>query len=123
MTCKAKEKRISNDFNDFNYKERLKELIRDHFPPLEGAADTKEALLYSFFARMLEFANSNVLATSLHAYRMFFATLGMSDVEDLILDIINKEKLVLQSDYCTKSSTSSSSYTEEEIKELLSKGE
>ncbi|WKC58526.1 hypothetical protein [Borrelia sp. P9F1] len=96
---------------------RLEELIKEHFPSLEGACNTREALLAAFFTRMVEFSNSNVLATSLHAFRMFFATLGMSEVEDLILDIIRKEKLVLNNNFFANNATTAA-YTEDEIARL-----
>ncbi|AHH11710.1 Hypothetical protein BCO_0121200, partial (plasmid) [Borrelia coriaceae ATCC 43381] len=81
--------------DEFDYKKLLKESVEAHFLSLDNSSSACEALLKAFVARMFEFSNSNVLATSLHAYRMFFAVLGISEVEDLVLDIINKEKLPL----------------------------
>ncbi|UGQ16713.1 hypothetical protein [Borrelia sp. RT5S] len=113
----------NNEPDEFDYKTQLENLIKEHYPPLDGARDAREALLAAFFTKMVEFANSNVLATSLHAFRMFFATLGMSDVEDLILDIIRKEKLILGNNDFFANSATTAAYTEDEIARLQKKAE
>ncbi|AHH11744.1 hypothetical protein bcCo53_001386 (plasmid) [Borrelia coriaceae] len=108
---------LSSD--EFDYKRILKESVEAHFLSLDNSSSAREALLKAFVARMFEFSNSNVLATSLHAYRMFFAVLGISEVEDLVLDIINKEKLPLSS----KDSKvfGSCAYSDDEIKSFINK--
>ncbi|WP_434757521.1 hypothetical protein bpuCAU1_001414 (plasmid) [Borrelia puertoricensis] len=103
--------------SEFDYKKLLKKAVEANFSSLGDATDAREVLLKAFVAKMYEFSNSNVLATSLHAFRMFFAILGMSEAEDLVLDIINKEKLPLSSK--ENSVFSSCAYTDEEIKRLM----
>ncbi|AMR76146.1 hypothetical protein [Borrelia hermsii] len=110
--------------NEFDYQKILKEAVENHFLSFGDDSNVREKLLKAFVAKMFEFSNSNVLATSLHAFRMFFAVLGISEAEDLVLDIINKEKLPLSSK--DNSVFSSCSYTEDEIQKLMkvsSKGE
>lgn len=103
---------------EFDYQKLLKEAIEEHFlSSLEDDSSSRERLIRAFVAKMFEFSNSNVLATSLHAFRMFFAVLGISDAEDLALDIINKEKLLFSSkdnlvfDSCA--------YSEDEIQSIV----
>ncbi|AHH05812.1 Hypothetical protein BOM_1269 (plasmid) [Borrelia miyamotoi FR64b] len=109
--------------DEFDYKELLKEAVEKHFSSFGDNSNVREELIKAFVAKMFEFSNSNVLATSLHAYRMFFAILGMSEAEDLVLDIINKEKLPLNSNDSVI--FDSCAYSEEEIRNIMknSKGE
>ncbi|WP_024653834.1 hypothetical protein [Borrelia persica] len=112
--------------SEFDYKRYLEESVRKHFPPISVTGDSREALLKAFVDRLVEFSKCNVLATSLHAFRMFFAVLGMNEAEDLVLDIINKEKLPLSNNSSNNSIITSCSYTEDEINRIIkgvSKGE
>ncbi|WP_246863558.1 hypothetical protein [Borreliella garinii] len=47
----------------------------------------------------------------------------MSEAEDLVLDIINKEKLIIGNNANTTSFVKSCSYTEEEINKIINKEE
>ncbi|WP_210378783.1 hypothetical protein, partial [Borreliella garinii] len=101
--------------NNLEIQELLKKLIAEKLPTdnQNSNAASKQSLLRLFVNKMFEFSNSNVLATSLHAFRMFFAVFEMSEAEDLVLDIINKEKLIIGNNANTTSFVKSCSYTEE----------
>ncbi|AHH07161.1 Hypothetical protein BCD_1095 (plasmid) [Borrelia crocidurae DOU] len=103
--------------DEFDYKKLLKEAVESHFQPLGEVASSREALVKVFVSKMVEFSNSNVLATSLHAFRVFFASLHMNEFEDLVLDIINKEKLSLGN--LEGSVIDSCAYTEGEIGRII----
>ncbi|ACL34927.1 hypothetical protein [Borreliella garinii] len=110
--------------NNLEIQELLKKLIAEKLPTdnQNSNAASKQALLRLFVNKMFEFSNSNVLATSLHVFRMFFAVFEMSEAEDLVLDIINKEKLIIGNNTST-GFVKSCSYTEEEINKIITKGE
>lgn len=110
--------------NNLEIQELLKKLIAEKLPTdnQNSNAASKQSLLRLFVNKMFEFSNSNVLATSLHAFRMFFAVFEMSEAEDLVLDIINKEKLIIGNNTST-GFVKSCSYTEEEINKIITKGE
>ncbi|WP_210380675.1 hypothetical protein [Borreliella garinii] len=110
--------------NNLEIQELLKKLIAEKLPTdnQNSNAASKQSLLRLFVNKMFEFSNSNVLATSLHAFRMFFAVFEMSKAEDLVLDIINKEKLIIGNNTST-GFVKSCSYTEEEINKIITKGE
>lgn len=110
--------------NNLEIQELLKKLIEDKLKTdnKDSNNTSKQALLNLFVNKMFEFSNSNVLATSLHAFRMFFAVFEMSEAEDLVLDIINKEKLIIGNNTST-GFVKSCSYTEEEINKIITKGE
>ncbi|WP_330730654.1 hypothetical protein [Borrelia turicatae] len=65
----------------FDYRKLLKEAVEENFSSFGDSSGAREVLLKVFVAKMYEFSNSNVLATSLHAFRMFFAILGISEVD------------------------------------------
>ncbi len=111
--------------NDLKIQEILKDLIKRKidFDNQDSNNSSKIALLRLFVDKMFEFSNSNVIATSLHAFRMFFAVFEMSEAEDLVLDIINKEKLIIGNNANTTSFVKSCSYTEEEINKIINKEE
>ncbi len=110
--------------DNLQIQENLKKLIEEKlsFDNQTVHNSSKQALLRLFVNKMFEFSNSNVLATSLHAFRMFFAVFEMSEAEDLVLDIINKEKLIIGNNTSTNF-VKSCSYTEEEINKIINKGE
>lgn len=110
--------------DNLQIQENLKKLIEEKlsFDNQTVHNSSKQALLRLFVNKMFEFSNSNVLATSLHAFRMFFAVFEMSEAEDLVLDIINKEKLIIGNNTSTNF-VKSCSYTEEEINKIITKGE
>ncbi|WP_029347105.1 hypothetical protein [Borreliella valaisiana] len=110
--------------NDLKIQKILKDLIKEKidFNDQDVNNSSKQTLLRLFVNKMFEFSNSNVLATSLHAFRMFFAVFEMSEAEDLVLDIINKEKLIIGNNTNTDF-VKSCSYTEEEINKIINKGE
>ncbi len=117
-------RRRRKSMDNLEIQELLKKLIEEKLPSYNQDSNNanKQALLNLFVNKMFEFSNSNVLATSLHAFRMFFAVFEMSEAEDLVLDIINKEKLIIGNNTST-GFVKSCSYTEEEINKIITKGE
>ncbi|WP_420025371.1 hypothetical protein QIA36_05340 (plasmid) [Borreliella yangtzensis] len=110
--------------NNLEIQELLKKLIEEKLGTDNQDSNnaSKQALLNLLVNKMFEFSNSNVLATSLHAFKMFFAVFEMSEAEDLVLDIINKEKLIIGNNTST-GFVKSCSYSEEEINKIITKGE
>ncbi len=117
-------RKVMNNLENLEIQKLLKKLIGEKLLSYNQDSNNanKQALLKLFVNKMFEFSNSNVLATSLHAFRMFFAVFEMSEAEDLVLDIINKEKLIIGNNTST-GFVKSCSYTEEEINKIITKGE
>ncbi|WP_215538196.1 hypothetical protein [Borreliella bavariensis] len=108
--------------DDLQIQQTLKKLIEEKlsFDNQTSHNSSKQALLRVFVNKIFKFLNSNVLATSLHGFRMFFAVFEMTEAEDLVLDIINKEKLIIGNSTSTNF-VKSCSYIEEEINKIINK--